>query len=153
MIRNMNGGRRRGAGARGEVRGPAAELRSLPWTRVRAPQAQWSPSRVAAPPRSGPSELPASGEGGRVPALISLSRCDPPTRRGRRTRQDRTPPTRAQVSLNYHKVALELEIMHFRFMFDLQFQQIEWWSDARCSISHFWLRNVFKVFYLVDIHR
>lgn len=36
-----------------------------------------------APPRSGPSELPASGEGGRISALISLSQCDPPTRRGR----------------------------------------------------------------------
>lgn len=62
-------------------------------------EAQWSPGRAAAPPRSGPSELPASGEGGRISALISLSQCDPPTRRGRRTPQDRTPPTRAQVLL------------------------------------------------------
>lgn len=79
-------------------------------------EAQWSPGTVAAPPRTGRSELPASGEGGRISALISLSQCDPPTRRGRRTLQDRTPPTHAQVFLNYNNVALELGIMPFGFI-------------------------------------
>lgn len=64
-----------------------------------------------------PLQRPASGDGGRISALISLSQCDPPTRRGRRTPQDRTPPTHAQVFLNYSNVALGLEIVPFRFMF------------------------------------
>lgn len=49
--------------------------------------------------RTASSESPASGEGGRITALISLSPCDPPTRRGRRTPRDRTLPTQAQVYL------------------------------------------------------
>lgn len=58
------------------------------------------------------TERPASGDGGRLAALISLSPCDPPTRRG-----PRTPPTQAQVFLHYSHVALQPGVMPFGFLF------------------------------------
>lgn len=102
-------------------------------------EAQWSPDRAAAPPRSGPRELPASGEGGRISALISLSQCDPPTRRGRRTLQDRTLPTRAQVFLNYNNVALELGIMPFTFVLLAVSTDRMTVGCQVLRVSHFWL--------------
>lgn len=118
MTRNMSRWHRPGMWARDEVKGPVAKLRSLPWICV------WTPQRRSGVPAGLPHRRAVArvsslwvGKGDASLPLLVFSQCDPPTRRGRRTLQDRTLPTHAQVFLNYSNVALELRIMPFRFMF------------------------------------